>query len=255
MLLLASCRCPVQEFTLAKDELQRRRGADIIAANPSAYDPGTGGLASPTSYVPTLPAGAAQQGQGQGVDWSAASGSSVDMTGAAAGADGDGDEVRYRPKVSTWGMFERPANISEAYGGGRNIRPGQELETPEQKAAREAAYAQALKAGLRTGGAPRGAGGGAGVCVCVLDTGGQCPWWFQGGSGVAFRVGAVRERGWATLYVCLTGRSVQHLLRCSQPLWPGLGRSFCSRRPLTHHGLLQEGVEVAAECGVWCMSS
>ena len=44
---------------------------------------------------------------------------------------------RYKPKVTTWGVFPRPNNISQAYGGGRNIRPGQELETPEQKAARE----------------------------------------------------------------------------------------------------------------------
>jgi hypothetical protein len=44
---------------------------------------------------------------------------------------------RYKPKVTTWGVFPRPQNISQAYGGGRNIRPGQELETPEQKAQRE----------------------------------------------------------------------------------------------------------------------
>ncbi len=44
---------------------------------------------------------------------------------------------RYKPKVSTWGMFPRPNNISEAYGGGRTIRPGQELESAEQKAKRE----------------------------------------------------------------------------------------------------------------------
>ena len=31
----------------------------------------------------------------------------------------------YQPKVSTWGAFPRPNNISEAYGGGRNIAPGQ----------------------------------------------------------------------------------------------------------------------------------
>jgi hypothetical protein len=34
-------------------------------------------------------------------------------------------EVEYRPKVATWGVFPRPQNISEAFGGGRNIRPGQ----------------------------------------------------------------------------------------------------------------------------------
>lgn len=28
-------------------------------------------------------------------------------------------------QVSTWGMFPRPRDISEAYGGGRNLKPGQ----------------------------------------------------------------------------------------------------------------------------------
>lgn len=29
----------------------------------------------------------------------------------------------YKPKVSTWGVFPRPADISKAYGGGRTIQP------------------------------------------------------------------------------------------------------------------------------------
>lgn len=52
---------------------------------------------------------------------------------------------KYKPTVSTWGVFPRPENISAAYGGGRNIKPGQELETPEQKLAREQAYTEALQ--------------------------------------------------------------------------------------------------------------
>lgn len=43
----------------------------------------------------------------------------------------------YKPRVTTWGVFPRPSNISQAYGGGRNIRPGQALETAEQRAKRE----------------------------------------------------------------------------------------------------------------------
>jgi hypothetical protein len=43
-------------------------------------------------------------------------------------------------------VFPRPKDISKAFGGGRNLRPGQELESAEQKAAREAAYSAALKA-------------------------------------------------------------------------------------------------------------
>ncbi|KAH7353062.1 hypothetical protein KP509_19G077100 [Ceratopteris richardii] len=44
----------------------------------------------------------------------------------------------YRPKVATWGIFERPADISRTYGGGRIIKPGEQLETEEEKQAREA---------------------------------------------------------------------------------------------------------------------
>ncbi|KAK9829847.1 hypothetical protein WJX72_008241 [[Myrmecia] bisecta] len=50
----------------------------------------------------------------------------------------------YSPKVATWGVFPRPQNISEAYGGGRTLRPGQALETAEQTAERKANVAKAL---------------------------------------------------------------------------------------------------------------
>lgn len=43
----------------------------------------------------------------------------------------------YKPKVSTWGVFPRPGNISKTFGGGRVIRPGDQLETAEDKAAKE----------------------------------------------------------------------------------------------------------------------
>ncbi|KAF7137497.1 hypothetical protein RHSIM_Rhsim07G0062900 [Rhododendron simsii] len=44
----------------------------------------------------------------------------------------------YIPKVSSWGVFPRPRNISKAYGGGRTIRPGEVLETAEVQAAKDA---------------------------------------------------------------------------------------------------------------------
>ena len=44
---------------------------------------------------------------------------------------------QYRPKVSTWGVFERPANISKAFGGGRNLRPGGALEDESATAERK----------------------------------------------------------------------------------------------------------------------
>uniref|UniRef100_A0A5B7A5H8 Uncharacterized protein n=1 Tax=Davidia involucrata TaxID=16924 RepID=A0A5B7A5H8_DAVIN len=52
----------------------------------------------------------------------------------------------YKPKVSTWGVFPGPNNISKTYGGGRIIRPGEMLETAEDKAAKEAHTRQLLAA-------------------------------------------------------------------------------------------------------------
>eukprot|EP00897_Mesotaenium_endlicherianum_P000994 jgi/Mesen1/10896/ME000095S10232 len=53
-------------------------------------------------------------------------------------AEEGGEGELYKPKVSTWGVFPRPRDISRTYGGGRTIRPGESLETAEEKAAREA---------------------------------------------------------------------------------------------------------------------
>lgn len=50
----------------------------------------------------------------------------------------------HKPKVATWGVFPRPQNISETYGGGRNIKPGQVLETEEEAAARGKRVSEAL---------------------------------------------------------------------------------------------------------------
>ena len=44
----------------------------------------------------------------------------------------DGTKKAYQPKVSTWGVFERPDNISKEFGGGRKISMGGEEETEEQ---------------------------------------------------------------------------------------------------------------------------
>lgn len=53
-------------------------------------------------------------------------------------------DPNYSPKVSTWGVFERPANISEAYGGGRTIKAGTPLEDPAATQARKERIAAAL---------------------------------------------------------------------------------------------------------------
>lgn len=39
-------------------------------------------------------------------------------------------------QVATWGMFPRPPDISKAYGGGRTLRPGEALESEDDRAAR-----------------------------------------------------------------------------------------------------------------------
>ncbi|KAL8098315.1 uncharacterized protein LOC141684009 isoform X2 [Apium graveolens] len=58
----------------------------------------------------------------------------------------DENQDVYKPKVSTWGVFPRPSNISKTYGGGKVIRPGEALETAEDKAAKEARTRQLLAA-------------------------------------------------------------------------------------------------------------
>ncbi|CAN1813778.1 hypothetical protein LINPERHAP1_LOCUS26954 [Linum perenne] len=49
----------------------------------------------------------------------------------------DNSKELYKPRVSTWGVYPRPANISKAYGGGKTIRPGDALETEEERAKKE----------------------------------------------------------------------------------------------------------------------
>uniref|UniRef100_A0A2C9UX57 Uncharacterized protein n=1 Tax=Manihot esculenta TaxID=3983 RepID=A0A2C9UX57_MANES len=52
----------------------------------------------------------------------------------------------YKPKVSTWGVFPRPGDISKTFGGGRTIRPGDVLETAEERAAKDERTKQLLAA-------------------------------------------------------------------------------------------------------------
>ncbi|KAJ0262316.1 Cytochrome C oxidase subunit [Hirschfeldia incana] len=58
--------------------------------------------------------------------------------------EGDENSGVYKPKVSTWGVFPRPSNISETFGGGRTIQPGDTIETPEERTAREERTKQLL---------------------------------------------------------------------------------------------------------------
>ncbi|KAM7476802.1 hypothetical protein LguiB_024045 [Lonicera macranthoides] len=52
----------------------------------------------------------------------------------------------YKPKVSTWGVFPRPRDISKTYGGGKTINPGDVLETEEEKAAKDTRAKQLVAA-------------------------------------------------------------------------------------------------------------
>lgn len=49
-------------------------------------------------------------------------------------------------QVSTWGVFERPADISKAYGGGKKIGIGGAEEDPEEKARKQKELDAKLKA-------------------------------------------------------------------------------------------------------------
>ncbi|KAF6250505.1 hypothetical protein COO60DRAFT_1646775 [Scenedesmus sp. NREL 46B-D3] len=120
----------LEEFTAAKEAAMRQRGAEIITAFPEDFQPS----APAAGDIATAEAAAAAAAAGGGI---AAAPGAVD----SSGEEGD----KYKPKVTTWGVFPRPSNISQAFGGGRNIRPGQELETPEQRAQRQAEYAAALQ--------------------------------------------------------------------------------------------------------------
>ncbi|KAJ4711520.1 Cytochrome C oxidase subunit [Melia azedarach] len=60
-------------------------------------------------------------------------------------SQGDNSDF-YKPKVSTWGVFPRPVNISKTFGGGKVIRPGDVLETAEDRAAKEERTKQLIAA-------------------------------------------------------------------------------------------------------------
>ncbi|CAG7880797.1 hypothetical protein IGI04_010601 [Brassica rapa subsp. trilocularis] len=60
--------------------------------------------------------------------------------------EGNENSDVYKPKVSTWGVFPRPSNISKTFGGGRTLQPGDSIETAEERTAREERTKQLLTA-------------------------------------------------------------------------------------------------------------
>lgn len=55
-------------------------------------------------------------------------------------------EDEYKPKVSTWGVFPRPENISKSFGGGKNIQRGGEDLNSAASRERDLAIAKKLAA-------------------------------------------------------------------------------------------------------------
>lgn len=85
-----------EQFTIAKEELKKQQEVEIV----------------------TVDAGYAEQLRREkraqrGGDAAAAAAAPA----AAEAAEADSDENLHKPKVATWGLFPRPRNISEAYGG------------------------------------------------------------------------------------------------------------------------------------------
>jgi tetratricopeptide (TPR) repeat protein len=115
-----------EEFTQRKEEIQRQRGAVIERARGKIE--GTRRRFTEDEY------GLAQQ-----QDEAEAS-----IAAEKSGRYAELDKELHKPKVATWGIYPRPANISEAYGGGRNLKPGQALESEEAKREREKRVSSAL---------------------------------------------------------------------------------------------------------------
>lgn len=58
----------------------------------------------------------------------------------------DADGEKYKPRVSTWGVYPRPDNISRTYGGGKNIKQGGVDLNSESAKKRDQAVAEKLAA-------------------------------------------------------------------------------------------------------------
>uniref|UniRef100_A0A7S0T4K8 Transmembrane protein n=1 Tax=Erythrolobus madagascarensis TaxID=708628 RepID=A0A7S0T4K8_9RHOD len=71
----------------------------------------------------------------------------------ANGVDSSCVDGVHKPKVSTWGVFPRPDNISKAYGGGRTIprgglQPREETEEDRKKAQRTKALLDSYRTAM-----------------------------------------------------------------------------------------------------------
>eukprot|EP00890_Picochlorum_soloecismus_P005719 jgi/Picsp_1/6148/NSC_03502-R1_binding protein len=124
-----------EQFTLEKEKLIRSQKVTIERAK--------GSVAGTNRTMPIDDYGIGQQfdeaEQAMAAEREAARQREADLEESFE----EGDNL-HKPKVATWGVFPRPQNISQAYGGGRNIRPGQELESKEDAKARGDRVSKAL---------------------------------------------------------------------------------------------------------------
>ena len=68
------------------------------------------------------------------------------------GASVISSDSSYKPSVGTWGIYERPKDISKAYGGGRNITPADSAITAEEQAEFDASLKEQLASFRRSAG-------------------------------------------------------------------------------------------------------
>ena len=118
-----------EQFTLEKERLIRSQKVTIERAK--------GNVAGTNRTMPVDDYGIAQQ-------FDEAEQAMAAEREAARQKEEEEEDALHKPKVATWGVFPRPQNISEAYGGGRNIRPGQELESKEEAKKRGDRVSKAL---------------------------------------------------------------------------------------------------------------
>jgi len=137
-----------ESFTIKKEELKKDLGASVERGS---FDPSNVGKRTQqltedlkqemeqqrSSIAP--PSSLAVPDFQTDSDCSSSS-SSSSSSSASDGTSG------YKPTVQTWGVFPRPKDISKTYGGGRNIKPGEALETEEEAAARKERVSTAMAA-------------------------------------------------------------------------------------------------------------
>ena len=155
----AASQMSAEQFTLAKEALQRQREVEVITVD--------GAYANKLARDKRRQQHTARVGNEGGAGAAAERGEDEDevdpATGKAYKPTASGGDARVRARllgahsgdahtppmrpaqVYTWGVYPRPANISEAFGGGRNIKPGQPLESEEATAERRLRVAAALK--------------------------------------------------------------------------------------------------------------